>query len=154
MILSRKQIEVWKNSTIPVDGCYGPLIRNLLDTIDDLLADRPAPSERNRVRREAMEEAANLVENSVDENTAGILTIRSDIGDKIRALAAAPQGMEKKAFLQGFAVAVGSLVRDHDQPSMAVDIIRGNGVTLMDLENCGAETFDLKHIRKAWRERR
>ena len=43
MILSRKQIEVWKNSTIPVDG-YGPLIRNLLDTIDDLLADRPAPS--------------------------------------------------------------------------------------------------------------
>ena len=52
------------------------------------LADRPAPSERNRARREAMEEAANLVENSVDENTAGILTIRSDIGDKIRALAA------------------------------------------------------------------
>ena len=147
MILSRKQVEVWKNSTIPIDG-YGPLVRNLLDTIDDLLADRPAPSgeapqagedsfaltarigrechkafdgicssfatshceelisahdtairtaERNRARREAMEEAANLVENSVDENTAGILTIRSDIGDKIRALAAAPQGMEKKA---------------------------------------------------------
>ena len=43
MILSRKQVEVWKNSTIPIDG-YGPLIRNLLDTIDDLMADRPAPS--------------------------------------------------------------------------------------------------------------
>ena len=47
-------------------------------------------AERNRARREAVEEAANLVENSVDENTAGILTIRNDIGDKIRALAAAP----------------------------------------------------------------
>ena len=49
MILSRKQVEVWKNSTIPIDG-YGPLIRNLLDTIDDLMADRPAPSGEANLR--------------------------------------------------------------------------------------------------------
>jgi len=58
----------------------------------------------------------------------------------------------QESFWQGFAVAIGSLARDHDRPSMAVDIMRCNGITLKDLETCGIEVFDLKHIRKAWKE--
>jgi hypothetical protein len=57
-----------------------------------------------------------------------------------------------EAFMQGFGVAIGSLARDHDQPSMAADIMRCNGIRLEDLENCGIQVFDLKPIRKAWKQ--
>lgn len=56
-------------------------------------------------------------------------------------------------FYQGFACALGTLARDYDRPSMAVHIMRSNGVTLSDLERAGAMDFDLKPLRKEWRGR-
>ena len=67
------------------------------------------------------------------------------------AVAAHHRKEVQKSFLQGLAVAIGSLARDHDQPSMAVDIMRCNGLTLDDLQECGIEVFDMKSIRKAWK---
>ncbi len=55
---------------------------------------------------------------------------------------------KEKEFYHGFAVAVGALARDHRQPSMAVDIMNCNGVTLRMLEESGADAFDLDPIRK------
>jgi len=48
-----------------------------------------------------------------------------------------------KAFYQGFAAAIGSLAREHDQPSMARDIMNCNGVTFKQLRDAGVEQFDL-----------
>lgn len=56
--------------------------------------------------------------------------------------------MSDADFYQGFACAVGSLARDHMQPGMALDIMKINGVTISDLENAGADDFDLNLIRE------
>ena len=53
-------------------------------------------------------------------------------------------------FYCGFAVGLGCLIRDFDQPSMAINIMENNGVTFLDLKKAGVEPFDLKPIRKAW----
>ena len=58
-----------------------------------------------------------------------------------------------KSFYRGFAVAIGSLAREHGSPSMAVDIMESNGVTLRQLEEAGVEPFDLKPIRAEWRRK-
>ena len=52
----------------------------------------------------------------------------------------------EKEFYRGFAIAIGSLARDHDQPTMAADIMRCNGVSLQDLKNANVESFDLAAI--------
>lgn len=52
-------------------------------------------------------------------------------------------------FIQGFACAVASLIRDHDQPSIAVSILHGMGVTVGDLRGSGVEAHDLAPILKA-----
>lgn len=57
----------------------------------------------------------------------------------------------EKEFYRGFAVAVGSLARDHGQPSMAADIMRCNGVSLQDLKNADVESFDLASLTKEFR---
>ena len=53
-------------------------------------------------------------------------------------------------FYCGLAVGLGCLIRDFDQPSMAIDIMKNNGVTFLDLKKAGVEPFDLNPIRKAW----
>lgn len=55
-----------------------------------------------------------------------------------------------KTFYCGMAVALGSLAREHDQPSVAIDIMKCNGVSLKDLQDAGVEPFDLKPLRKEW----
>lgn len=54
-------------------------------------------------------------------------------------------------FILGFAVAVASLVRDHDEPVHAASIIAGHGVSLKDFEAAGVEEFDLKPLRALFR---
>jgi hypothetical protein len=56
------------------------------------------------------------------------------------------------SFMQGIGVVIGALIRDRDLPSVAVDILRCNGLKLSDFEGCGVEDFDLRHIRKACKE--
>ncbi len=56
-----------------------------------------------------------------------------------------------RAFYHGFAAALGSLAREHDRPSMAIDIMRCNGVTLQNLKDAGVEQFDLAPLAKEWK---
>lgn len=59
--------------------------------------------------------------------------------------------MSKKPdpFMEGFAIALADLVRLHDQPSMAADVIAGHGFALADFKGC--EPYDFKVIRKLFR---
>jgi len=52
-------------------------------------------------------------------------------------------------FMAGIALALADLVRLHDQPSMAADVIAGHGFRLADFKGC--EPYDLKVIRKLYR---
>jgi hypothetical protein len=61
-------------------------------------------------------------------------------------------GKYETGFMCGVALALASLVREHDQPSMAVDIARRNGITLHDLKSANPDEFDMKPLRKAWRD--
>lgn len=58
---------------------------------------------------------------------------------------------ENAAFLQGFACALGSLAREHGEPSVAVDIMHINGITYDELKLAKADPFDLKPIRREWK---
>ncbi len=53
-------------------------------------------------------------------------------------------------FTQGFGAAIASLIRDHDRPTMAVDIATSSGLQFKDFEESGLEDFDLGPIRTAW----
>lgn len=53
-------------------------------------------------------------------------------------------------FMDGFAVAVADLVRLHDAPSMAADVIAGHGFTIASFSGC--DPYDLKVIRKLFKE--
>lgn len=52
-------------------------------------------------------------------------------------------------FMEGIAIALADLVRLHDQPAMAADVIAGHGFTLKDFKSC--DDYDLKVIRKLFR---
>lgn len=60
--------------------------------------------------------------------------------------------MSNADFYCGFAAALGSLAREHGMPSVAVDIMNCNGVTLKDFENAKVDEFDLKPLRAEWQE--
>jgi hypothetical protein len=55
---------------------------------------------------------------------------------------------QEKSFFIGFAMAVGALARDHDQPSVGLDIMRGYGITIKDFEDAGVDSFDTKALRR------
>lgn len=52
-------------------------------------------------------------------------------------------------WLQGFACALGSVVRTFDQPTLCKSIMDGYGVTVKMLKEAGVESYDLKQIRSA-----
>jgi len=56
-----------------------------------------------------------------------------------------------KYFYIGFAVAVATLARNHDEPTLARNIMESCGVTLAKLKAASVEEYDLKAIRKAVR---
>jgi hypothetical protein len=59
---------------------------------------------------------------------------------------------DERAFYRGFAAAVATLARDHDQPSSAVDIMHSNGVNLDHLRAAGVDAFDRLPLARAWRD--
>lgn len=61
---------------------------------------------------------------------------------------------EEKAFYQGAAVILGTLARTHDMPSLAVDIMKSNGITIGQLKDAEASGFDLAAIYKEMRNER
>ena len=58
-----------------------------------------------------------------------------------------------KEFYCGFAVAIAALIREYDQPSMALGIMQSNGVRLADLRQAKVDAFDLRPIVKASRRK-
>lgn len=54
-------------------------------------------------------------------------------------------------FLCGFAVAVAALARN-GYPSMAVDIMKTNGVDIEDLRKAKVERFDLTPLVREWKQ--
>jgi hypothetical protein len=52
------------------------------------------------------------------------------------------------SFYQGMAVVLAALVRDHDQPTMARDIMKCNGVTVGHLKKANVDDFDMRHLRR------
>ena len=66
----------------------------------------------------------------------------------------APRTMsdDDRAFYHGVALALATLIRSYDQPSMAVDILKSNGISIEDLCDAKVDAFDLRPLRKAWRE--
>jgi hypothetical protein len=55
----------------------------------------------------------------------------------------------KAEWLQGFACALGSVVRTFDQPTLCKSIMDGYGVTVKMRKDAGVESYDLKQIRSA-----
>ena len=63
----------------------------------------------------------------------------------------APRVQEPPAWFQGFAAAIASLVREHEQPALAREIIQDNGLTLGEFISAGVAPFDLAPVREAIR---
>lgn len=55
-------------------------------------------------------------------------------------------------FMIGFAVAVATLARN-GYPSMAIDIMKTNGVDIDDLRKAKVERFDLAPLAREWRQK-
>lgn len=51
-------------------------------------------------------------------------------------------------FWQGFAMALGSVNRYFDNPTIVKSVMEGYGVTVKLLKDAGVEDYDLKEIRK------
>lgn len=53
---------------------------------------------------------------------------------------------EEKAFYQGAGIILGTLARTHDMPSVAVDIMHSNGITVDQLKEAEVCEYDLAVI--------
>jgi len=51
-------------------------------------------------------------------------------------------------FYQGVALAIAYLIKAHDQPTMAMDILKANGISVNKLLSHGLDEYDAKEIRK------
>ena len=60
---------------------------------------------------------------------------------------------EAQAFYQGYVLAMANIIRCHDQPSMVIDIMQNDGVTIGLLKRCHVDAYDLKVIRKAFKDK-
>lgn len=56
---------------------------------------------------------------------------------------------DDKSFYQGFAMVIAAIIREHNQPTMAVDIMRGCGVTVEQLRAAKVDGYDLRPIGRA-----
>jgi len=57
--------------------------------------------------------------------------------------------LREQLFYQGFAVAIADLMRHYDQPTMALNIMKENGITFKQLKKAHCSDFDLKVIQQA-----
>jgi hypothetical protein len=67
-------------------------------------------------------------------------------------------GKRKKAmdaeFLWGYTLALANVYRICGEPGIVLDTMRGDGITLAELEASGAEECDLEAVRECWHHRR
>ena len=64
-------------------------------------------------------------------------------------LQAEHERLREQLFYQGFAVAIADLMRHYDQPTMALNIMKENGITFKQLKKAHCSDFDLKVIQQA-----
>lgn len=57
-----------------------------------------------------------------------------------------------KAFLCGYAIAVAEIVRLHDEPTIAADVLNASNFNLDDFAAAGLDNYDLDEIKKLFRE--
>lgn len=68
-----------------------------------------------------------------------------------KSLGLVPGKVDNSGFVQGFACVIGSLVRFHDQPTLARDLCVEAGFSYEDFKNQGVDPNDLRAIRKAFK---
>lgn len=56
------------------------------------------------------------------------------------------------SFVKGIGWAIAELVRLHDQPGMASDIMRESQYSLGDFISAGCDDVDLKILKKVWHD--
>ena len=54
--------------------------------------------------------------------------------------------MKHIEFVRGFACAIADLIRDHNQPTIALDILSRNGITLEEMKKSKVDKYDLEVI--------
>ena len=59
---------------------------------------------------------------------------------------------EELSFIQGFGMVIASIVRQ-DEPTMAKNICEEYGFTLKDFSKKEIDDYDLKEIKKLWRQK-
>lgn len=82
-----------------------------------------------------------LVETGPNRDATGADPLQPPMGNP------SPRAAGRITFYAGMAVILAAIVREHDQPTMAADIARCNGVTFKDLREGGADPFDLNALR-------
>lgn len=59
---------------------------------------------------------------------------------------------EDRGWVQGIAYAAQIMVTGHNEPGMAADIISESGLTLADFKAAKVDSYDMKPVRKLFRE--
>lgn len=54
---------------------------------------------------------------------------------------------ERDEFLNGFAIALATVQRLHDDPTAVDDAIKSNGLTIADFRKAGVDNYDLNVLR-------
>lgn len=57
-----------------------------------------------------------------------------------------------KAFLCGYAIACAEIVRLHDEPTVAADVLNASNFSLEDFSTAGLDDYDLDEIKKLFRD--
>ena len=55
---------------------------------------------------------------------------------------------KKLKFEQGLAYVIAELIRNYDEPTIALEILKSSGFTYKELKQAGVETYDLEIIKK------
>ncbi len=56
--------------------------------------------------------------------------------------------VEDTNFMKGYAAVIACIIRTHDMPTMAKDIMESDGLDINSFEGNGIDEFDIKEIRK------
>lgn len=72
---------------------------------------------------------------------------RHRIRPRLYPTGARPANPTANLRLQGIAVTLGTLARDHMEPDLAAMVLDSLGVTLADLEAAGADPYDLEPLK-------
>lgn len=57
-----------------------------------------------------------------------------------------------KLFICGYGIACAEIVRLHDEPTIAADVLNASSFSLSDFEDAGLDDYDLDEIKKLFRE--